>query len=310
MDLKQLQVLRAIAEMGSFKAAGDRLHLTQPAVTHQLKKLEAELNETLVRRGRPKATLLPAGNAVLSAADRIFAEIEALKQQFAPIETAGVRGQLRVAASTIGIVYFLGDWLAEFISLHPRIELILTATETPIDGARQVQSCQAVVAFTTLPVNIASLEELELGESEHVLIVSHQHPLARAKNLTVEELKEYSFIRYQAGAGSRTFSDMLFMSHGGYPDIFLESNDTEFIKHIVGLGLGVAIVPIVTVSRRHDKRVRVIELKDTLPLVQKFGLVYRRDIRMRVLQIFCDFCLQKRATLLPIRAQRTASGAA
>ncbi len=297
MDLRQLAVLRAIAETGSFRAAAVQLRLTQPAVTHQLQRLEAELGETLVLRRRPRAALSPAGAAVLDTAHRVFAELDDLKQKFARDDDDAVSGVLRVTASALGIVYLYGDLLEGFIAQHQRIELVLTATETPHDGVRRVLARDADIAFVAFPVADPALAELVLGETEHAVLVAQDHPLARRGTVSLAQLKRYPFIRYKAGAGSRLISDDVFLGRGGYPEIFLESNDTEFVKRIVGLGFATAIVPrFVVTGDARDRRLRKLTLS-ALALKQKYGLVYRADMRMRALRAFTAFCAGNRAKI-------------
>lgn len=291
MDLKQLAVLRAIADTGSFNAAGDQLGLTQPAVSHQLRRLEEELGETLVLRRRPRATLSPPGATVLAAAHRIFDEIDGLKQAFAQADDKAIGGVLRVTASNLGIIYLYGELLERFIAEHPRIEVVLTAAETPFDGVRQVLARGADAAFVAFPVDEPSLTEVVLGETEHIVIVARSHPLARRRGISVADLQRFPFIRYKLGAGSRVISDALFLKRGGYPEIFVESNDTEFVKRIVGLGYASAITPrfVVTHAPR-DRRLKSLRVVDGIGR-QKYGLVFRRDTRMRALSVFAAFCV-------------------
>lgn len=295
MDLKQLAVLRAIADTGSFNAAAEQLGLTQPAISHQLRRLEEELGETLVLRRRPRATLSPTGASVLAAAHRIFGEIDDLKQTFAQHDARAIGGVLRVTASNLGIIYLYGELLERFIAKHPRIEVVLTATETPFDGVRQVLARGADAAFVAFPVDEPTLSEVVLGETEHVVIVARTHPLARKRSVTVADLQRYPFIRYKVGAGSRVISDALFLKRGGYPEIFLESNDTEFVKRIVGLGYASAITPRFVVTREaRDRRLKSLKVADGMR-PQTYGLVFRRDTRMRALNVFAAFCMAHKA---------------
>jgi DNA-binding transcriptional LysR family regulator len=297
MDLKQLKILQAIAETGSFHGAASKLHLTQPAISHQLKSLERELGETLVVRSRPRVALLPAGVAVLASAERVHAELEELKIRFAPETPEQVTGVLRIAASTLGIIYLYGDLLERFIGQYPRIELVVTAAESGIGAARHVLAGSADVAFTPFPLDLPNLQAMVLAETEHVVIVSRQNRLATRKRVSVSELWKIPFIRYQAEAGSRAVSDQLFLPRGGYPPIFLESNDTEFIKRVVALGMGAAMVPAFTVTREgRDRRLVALAVEGT-PARQNFGLVWRRDVQMRTLKVFQDFCVKQRASV-------------
>lgn len=298
MDLKQLAILRAIAETGSFNAAAGQLGLTQPAISHQLRRLEDELGETLVLRRRPRATLSPAGATVLAAAHRVLGEVDDLKQVFTPREESAVAGVLRVTASPLGIVYLYGELIASFIARHQRIEVVLTATETPHDGARRVVARDADIAFVAFPIAEPNLAKLVLGEAEHAVLVAQDHPLAGRAAVSPAELKRYPMVRYKTGAGSRYTSDSIFLPRGGYPEIFLESNDTEFVKRIVGLGFATAIVPRFVLTRdARDRRLRLLKIRD-MTLRQKFGIVYRADVRMRALAAFTAFCARNK-TMVP-----------
>lgn len=317
MELKQLQALRVIAQTGSFSSAAAQLHVTQSALSHQIRKLEAELGETLLIRARPKVYPSAAGHTALGSAERIFAEISGMKQLFTPGRPARLVGTLRVAASNLGIVYLYGHLCEEFIRRHPGVELILTATETPLDGVRQVLARTADLAFAPFPLDFPNLETVTLGTAEHVVIAARNHPLARSSAVSIDELKRLPFIRYQPGAGTRQASDQIFLSAGGYPPILTESNDTEFIKRVVGLGLGVALVPLFTVRNEiRTGKLKAVRLR-SVKVIQKFGLVHRQGLKMRALEAFKKLCLEKRGLILrqvrgalPARQRTGANGRA
>ncbi|CAM5370150.1 LysR family transcriptional regulator [Eoetvoesiella caeni] len=295
MNLQQLKILKAIAMTGTIRDAAEILHLTQPAISHQLKSLEEELGESLLIRSRPKIVLLPAGLEVLAAAERVTAEIEDLCLRFSPKEPDEVTGSLRVAASTLGIVYLYGDLLQAFIQRFPKVSLVVTATESGIDGVRQLMAGLADVAFAPTAESLTGLGFTLLGETKHVAIVSSSHPLCSLTAVSAAELRKYPFIRYRPDAGSRTSSDKLFLSNAQYPPIFLESNDTEFIKRVVAMGVGTAIVPEFTVTRndREKQHLAVLQVQH-LSVAQGYGLVFRQDIKMHTVRLFRDLCIERR----------------
>lgn len=299
MELKQLESLRAIAETGSFTLAAARLRVTQPALSRQIKSLERELGETLLLRSRPRVSPSAAGHRVLGAVGRILAELEELGQAFSPKHDVMLAGSLRVAATGMGIVYLYGKLLEDFIARYPLVEVTLTATETPDDAVRKVIARSCDIGFTLIPLDTPNLEVVPLGSGEQVFIVGRNHALGRARTVTVEELKKWPFVRYQRGVGARASSDEVFLPHGGYPPILVESNDTEFIKRTVGLGLGVAMVPAFTVLREiKTGTVRFLRLPKRR-LMQPFGIVHRKDVRMRALELFKEVCTAGRRSLLP-----------
>jgi len=299
MELRQLEALRAIVETGSFTLAARQLNVTQSALSHQIKNLEHEIGETLLIRSKPKVYPSPAGRQVMASAERILAEMDRLKEGFGTDQVNEITGALRVAASTLGIVYLYGHLYESFIVTYPRIELILTAAETPTDGVKQVVSRTADVAFAPFPLEAATvaLETVTLGRVEHVFIVAPKHPLATSGTVSIEQLRQFPFVRYVPGAGTRRASDDLFLPAGGYPPILMESNDTEFIKRIVQMGLGVALMPYVTIHRASEVgELAILRLGGTV-LTQEFGLVHRRGLRMRALEVFKNLCIAQRHSI-------------
>lgn len=292
MDLRQLSALRAIAESGSFHAAARRLHVTQSAISHQIKKLEDEFGQTLVLRAKPRAMLSPAGQRVLRSSARILAEVDDLKRSFAPAGESKIAGELRITSSILGIVYLYGDLIGEFIYAHPLVEVKVTATESGHEGARHVLAHATDAAFTAFPLDLPQLQMMKLGTAEHVVIAARDYPLPFKDQVPLEVLRQHRFVRYQPGAGSRYASDGLFIPAGGYPPVAMESNDTELIKRIVRLGLGLAIVPAFTIAADKDKDLRVLRVADR-PMAQEFGLVRRRDVKMKALDVFCRFCRER-----------------
>lgn len=296
MDFRQLLALTAIAETGSFRAAAQRLNRTQSAISHQIKSLEDELGETLILRCKPRVELSSSGKRVLSSSGRILAEVDALRRSFAAPGRGPVLGELRIACSPLGIVYLYGDLIGDFIACNPGIEVKVTATVSGVEGEHQVVARKVDVAFTAFSGDSSRLPCIVLGSTQHVVIVGEAHPLARFAAVPLSMLRQHRFARYQAGAGSRLATDRLFLANGGYPPIVAESNDTEFIKRIVRLGLAAAIVPRVTMLRSPEPGLRMLEIEGR-DLQQEYGLVYRSDVRMQTVEAFCAFCRTRGGTI-------------
>jgi DNA-binding transcriptional LysR family regulator len=298
MDLRQLEALRTIVDTGSFAAAAERLRLTQPALSHQIKNLEDELGETLLIRARPRVYPSPAGEIVLSSADRIFSEVNTIREHFPKRDSNKVVSTIRIAATNLGIVYIFGDLCEAFVARNPRIELIFRATETPEEAVRRVLDGSADVAFGPLPQDHAHLTAMTLGVAEHAFIAAPGHPLATTKAVTVAELKQWPFVRFQPGSGSRDVADDVFVGNGGYPPIMMESNDAEFIKRIVGLGIGVALMPFFAMQREvQSGKLKLLRFShDSLSV--EFGLIHRRNVQRKSIELLKAMCLEMRGPTL------------
>jgi DNA-binding transcriptional LysR family regulator len=293
MELKQLRALREIVETGSFSVAAERLRLTQSALSHQIKNLESELGETLLIRGKPRVMPSEAGRMVLASAERILAEVGAIGEHFRAADKGPAKGTLRVAATNFGMVYLYGRLCEAFMTRHPGIEMAFRATETPEEAARRVEGGEADVAFIPFLSPHPLLETVALGTTEDVFIVGRSHPLARRRTVTLDELRQSRFVRFHPNSGSRTVSDRLF-ADGGYPPIAAESNDAEFVKRMVGMGVGAALIPVIAVAREaQTKSLRLLRLRDH-PIAMEFGMVHRRGLHMRAVALLKAFALEMR----------------
>ncbi|RZS86235.1 LysR family transcriptional regulator [Pigmentiphaga kullae] len=294
MELKQLRALQAIADTGSFGEAAAQLGLTQSALSHQVRHLEAELDETLLIRARPKVYPSPAGLAVLASAQKIRAEIMALEARFARSKTGPVTGTLRIAATTLSIVYVLGDLCEAFIEKYPGIELIFTATESAEAAVRRVQVGTADVAFGPLAEGSSQMVRVALGSTEHAFIVRSGHPLAKRGTVSLDQLREFPFVLFQPGSGTRAITDELFLPDGGYPSILTESNDAQFIKRIVSISSGVALMPVYALADEVASRRLSLLRCAGRPILVDIGIVHKKNVLMNSIELFKSLCLDQR----------------
>jgi DNA-binding transcriptional LysR family regulator len=293
MNLHQLEAFHAIVVSGSFSEAANQVHLTRSALSHQIKNLEQELGKALLVRAKPKVYPTPAGHVLLTSIARIFGELRTVKEKFGLLP--GVeRSSVRVAATNLGLSYIYGDLCERFIADHPDVDFTITATETTEDAVVRVARRSVDFAFTTLPVDLPNLQSVHLGDSEQVFIVGKSHPLAKQRKVSFNDIQACTFVRFVPGTGGRDFSDHIFTKSGGYPAIMTESNDTEVIKRIVGMGLAVALVPAFSVaSELRTNRLRALRLSSGR-MMQSFGLVHYKDLRTEAMDLFRALCLKLR----------------
>ena len=295
MEIKQLKALQAIAEAGSFSLAAKKLFLTQSALSHQMKKLEEELGETLLIRGNRQVAPTAEGRIVLASAEQILAEVDAIKERF---ETSNgqtpAQGNLRIAASYFGMGWIYGDLCEEFMAQFPGLDITFRATETSEEAARRVEEGAADIALMAFTTEHPLLDATVLDTTEDVFIVGRSHPLYKRRTVGLEQIHQWPFIRFLPGSGTRATSDRLFLAAGGYPPIATESNDMQFVKRIVGMGKAVALIPVVAVAQEaREHRLRLLRLPDRI-VAAEFGLAHRRGVKMKTVELMKSFCLQIR----------------
>ncbi|MGO3741102.1 LysR family transcriptional regulator [Kerstersia sp.] len=294
MEIKQLKALQAIVDTGSFSEAAAQLDLTQSALSHQVRRLEEELDETLLIRARPKVYPSEAGQAVLASARRIQAELAALETRFARTRKGPVTGTLRIAATSLSIVYVLGDLCEAFLEKYPGIEVIFTAAETANAAVRRVLSGTSDLAFAPIIEANRQLVTVALGRTEHAFIVRNSHPLAQQDAVSLDELRVFPFVLFQSGSGTRDIMDTLLLPGGGYGRILTESNDAQFIKRIVSITNGVALMPVYALSDSVAReKLSLLPCSEAVPHVD-IGIVHRRSVQMHTIELFKQLCLDQR----------------
>src|SRR5206468_12272974 len=157
MELTQLRTLRAVAETLNFTRAAERLGLTQSAVSHQIKSLEAELGEPLFVRAKRGVQLAAGGRVALEHAIRILDDAEALRGRFQG-ERGTVSGRVRAAAATQAFVHLFAELFETFMRAHPRIELTFRTTVSTDQTVADILAGAAEVGFAALPVYSPSLQ--------------------------------------------------------------------------------------------------------------------------------------------------------
>ena len=242
MELTQLRTFREVAHTLNFTRAAERLHLTQSAVSHQIKALEQELGEPLFIRAKRGVRLSEAGKSALDYARRILDETDALKDRLSGGESAP-QGRVRAAAATQAFVHLFASLFESFMRSHPGVEVSFRTTASTDQTLADLENGAADVGFASLPVYSPALRVTELFEDELVVVVGHGHRLSSEPAVAVESLKTERLILFERGNSIRRTTDQFFSKVGIEPSTSLESNDTAFIKAMVERGLGISLLP-------------------------------------------------------------------
>ncbi|MDQ2896832.1 MAG: LysR substrate-binding domain-containing protein [Actinomycetota bacterium] len=243
MDLRQLGYLVALAEEGNFTRAAASVHVAQPALSQQIRRLEDELGLALVERTTRRVALTEAGGLLVVRARRILAELEA-----ASAELEAVRG-MYTGHVTLGAMHTMGPVdlslaVAVFAERHPNV-LFTVREQSSEEMAEMLRVDELDLAFLSVTERVEShglgLHRLVLEELVAVLPPGHR--LARRRQLRMADLADEPFVSFRAGARLRE----LLMSAGREaafePRVTLESNESQRIRRLVSRGLGVAILP-------------------------------------------------------------------
>jgi DNA-binding transcriptional LysR family regulator len=277
MELNQLQSFVQVAQEGSFTRAAEKLFLTQPALSLQIKALETELGTPLFERRNRQIYLTEVGGIVLQRAKELMGIIEQIHQDIAAYQ--GVQmGRVQIGTSDTTCLYVLPSLVQVFRRQFPNIDIHLT--NKPSDEVAELLKGGLVdFGIVTLPLVDPDLETQRLAWREDVIICHPNHPLAQrvpAGQDTVlpAELGKHTLLLLEEGSTSRSLLDQLFAETGISPQV-MDLGSIEVIKRYVEIGLGISIVPKVAVKEEvRTGRLHAIAAS-WLPL-RGVGLVLRR----------------------------------
>jgi DNA-binding transcriptional LysR family regulator len=283
MDLRQLEIVQAIAETGSFTGAGARLHVSQSAISRQVLLLEDELRERLfIRLGR-RVQITAAGEALLQLSHRVFNDIRETSASITDRQKV-LSGTLNLVGGMTVCLYVFPPLLKEFKKHHPQVD-VKVATGGVQRLLRRLRAHRADLGLLTLPVSDPGFTTVPVLREELLLVMPAGHPLSKKESVPVEALVGQPFVVFEAGSNTRRTLDEFFVREQIKPNVVAETENVEIIKSMVAAGLGISIVPFQSVEREtRGGSLKVARIRGQ-QLVRETGWVYRSDERVpRVVQ--------------------------
>jgi len=274
---RRLQVFYTVAKLLSFTKAAETLHMTQPAVTFQVRQLEEHFNTRLFDRTHNRVTLTEAGRKSYEYAEEIF-ELYVEMENSVKELTGDVSGALTLGASTTIAEYMLPSLLSGFTKKFPDIQLRLKVSNT--EGiVSMIENSMIDLGIVEGPVTNKNLLVEMCRVDNLVVIVPFGHELASRDSISMDGLMHYPFICREEGSGTR---DVIidYMTKMGLDknnlNVCLELGSPESIKGAVEAGMGVAIVSSATIQK--ELKLNVLSKLDLDPLLERsFSFVRQRQ---------------------------------
>jgi DNA-binding transcriptional LysR family regulator len=241
MDLRQLEIIRAIAESGSFTAAGEKLHVSQSAISRQILLLEDELGEPVFHRIGRRIRITPAGESLLQLSHRVFQDLQDTVSLISD-KRESLRGTIRLVGGMTVCLYVFPVLLSEVRRIHPHLDMKVTVGSAERSIA-MLRSGAGDLGLLTLPVEASDLVAVEALREELLLVTYPTHPLAKKKTITPLDLDKQSFVLFETGSITRRLVEEFFARERIAPKIIMETENVEIIKAMVRSGLGISIIP-------------------------------------------------------------------
>ncbi len=287
---RRLQVFHTVARLLSFTKAAETLHMTQPAVTFQVRQLEEHFNTRLFDRTHNRISLTEAGKQVYRYADGIF-ELYVEMEDAVRTVTGEVSGALIIGASTTIAEYMLPALLGDFKTSYPDVTVHLKVSNT--DGiVSMVENNDIDLGVVEAPVTNKNLMVEVCRMDQLVVIVPPGHPLAGRESVPISALVEFPFICREEGSGTREVISE-YMSRSGVPAsdlrVCIELGSPESIKGAVEAGMGLSITSRATIQKELQLGSLVaINLEPALE--RPFSFVHQKQkFRHRAMEELLDF---------------------
>jgi LysR family transcriptional regulator, low CO2-responsive transcriptional regulator len=297
LTIRQLRALAAVHSAGSITLAANRLNLTQPAVTLQLRNLQALAGLPLIQRTGDGMSLTDAGDHVLALVERIELALLDCEQSLDMI-SGRTGGRVSIGAVSTA-KYFVPFAIAAFSQRFPKIEVTLKIGNRE-DIRNALRGYQLDIAVMGQPPPDVDVEMRPLGRHPHVIVAAADHRLARRKSVPANDLAGETFITRERGSGTRMLMEQFFQKNGLAAKIGMEMDSNETIKQAVMAGLGIAFISQHTVFHELDER-RLVTLKvKGLPVMRQWHAIRRADkILLPPASAMLDFLGKEGSRYLP-----------
>ena len=287
ITLRQLRVFERVARRLSFTRAAEELYLTQPAVSMQIKQFEDAIGLPLFERLGKKIYLTRAGEELYRISRSISQQLQDAEQLIEELKGAD-GGRLAVSvASTVH--YFAISLLADFRNHYPKVRINFKVTNRK-GLLQQLEHNETDIVLMGQPPDDQDLLAEAFMENPLVIIAPPHHPLAHLPVVSLDALREETFIMREQGSGTRNSVERFFADKGMKISISMEMNTNAAVKQGVEEGLGLGIVSIHTIVRElQDQRLAVVKA-DQFPIVRQWYIVTRSGKRLSaVAREFRDF---------------------
>ncbi len=272
---RRLKIFHTVARLLNFTKAGEQLHMTQPAVTFQIRQLEDQFNTRLFDRTHNKVSLTEAGKKVYMYADRILKLYDDMSHSITEM-TGDVSGGVSLGASTTIAEYMLPLLIGEFKVKYPEVNISLK--ESNSEGIiSMVENNVVDLAIVEGSVNNKNLIVEQCRVDQLVVIMPNSHVLAKEKTLHVKDIISHPFICRESGSGTQEAitNYVAQQSPDSVLNVCFELSSPEAIKGAVEAGMGISIVSRASIDK--ELRLGTLTAVELFPKLERpFSFVRQR----------------------------------
>ncbi|HFQ91657.1 MAG TPA: LysR family transcriptional regulator [Chromatiales bacterium] len=292
LTLQQLRLFESVVRNHSFTRAAEEMHLTQPAVSIQLKRLEDQVGLPLLENVGKKIFPTAAGKTMHAAALDILGRVSELQCEVESLK-GDIKGPLQLAVVTTG-EYFMPHLLGHFLQLHPGVVPSLEFTNRARLVERLMNNEDDFVVMGRIPEDEERLVSYPFLENILAFVAPPDHPLAKRKRLSLQEVIRERFLGREPGSGTRLALERVLKETGLEVEPYMELGSSEAIKQAVMGGLGIGLLSLHSVRVEQAAGKLVILNVSGFPIKRRWYAVHLKGKKLSlVAQSFLDFILEE-----------------
>jgi DNA-binding transcriptional LysR family regulator len=275
MEIQKLRGFYWAVQCRSFSDAAQKIHVSQSAISHQIKSLEEELGVKLYERIGRGIVPTREGERLAHYAKSILHTMDDLESEFDELSRRP-HGAIRTAAIR-GMAMFQVPWMVKrFRQQHPEVRLILSSSSFDAEIIRRVTGGEADIGITSSWNDFDDVHYFEIVSYDMYVCTPLDHEwVGRADRLSLNEIVEQPLILYEKGTAEREHIDEVFARHGLQPDVPIEVGGPIVLKEYVRIGLGVTIISGLMVSQRREDVIHALPVTDLFGKLG-YGIILRK----------------------------------
>ncbi|EMS80058.1 MULTISPECIES: LysR family transcriptional regulator [Desulfotignum] len=262
VNLNQLRAFYYVAKHDSYTVAAQKLFITQPAVTAQIKLFENFYGIKLFNRKGRALFLSHIGKLLFEKAEKIFALENEIEEMLAQMKEMN-QGLLAIGCTKAYAKHIMPSIISAFHRTYPNIRIILEegSSMAMINSLRDFEN--EIIVVAQMDIKDSRIQFIPFSQEEIVLIMAVDHPLSKKKEVTFNDIKNEPIILKGTGSGTRKKIVDLYRNNDMVPIVFMESNNTEFIINLVEKGEGISFLVKPSIEQKvYEKKIVMHRLKD------------------------------------------------
>lgn len=289
LDIRQLQNFVALAHERSYTKAAKRVFLSQSAISHSIRSLEAELGCKLIKKAGHKLILTEHGEVFFRESEEILDRIHGLRRKMSELGRWG-RGRIRIGAGATACQHFLPPVLREIQDTFPECDLVVHPGDTPL-SLQALRAGQVDVSIMVRSKDISDCTFYRLFSDELRLVFNPSHAWARSKRLTTQQFSEETILLYSRGSATYEITQAYFESNDIRVRRSVELGSMEALKEMARIGHGIALLPDWVIEDDDPRSGLVSRPLPGHPIRREWGVAYLKGKQLSLLEeTFVGLC--------------------